>query len=184
VVLLHPRRWRKHKRCTDSTLQSDHVWKLLRDPISSRHRPAQNDTTIYHKPETISTGITSYLHFTRIASRYSHQVHILSSDRVTLIMDEIDTFFASFPTFRYRRNASSPQEFQRMCRFFGWRKHSNDMYPIEREEANTNFRIAMVRTFNQKFGEGVDVKRAWIFLCTVLGVEPMPNTITDLKEVS
>jgi hypothetical protein len=71
-----------------------------------------------------------------------------------------------------------------MCRFFGWRKHSNDMYPIEREEANTNFRIAMVRTFNQKFGEGVDVKRAWIFLCTVLGIEPMPNTITDLKEVS
>ena len=58
------------------------------------------------------------------------------------------------------------------------------MYPIEREEANTNFPIAMVRTFNQKFDEGVDVKRAWIFLCTVLGVQPMPNTITDLKEAS
>lgn len=42
----------------------------------------------------------------------------------------------------------------------------------------------MIRTFNQKFGEGVEVKRAWLFLCTVLGVEPMPNTIAELKEVS
>jgi hypothetical protein len=58
------------------------------------------------------------------------------------------------------------------------------MYPIEREEASANFRIAMVRTFNRKFGEGLEVKRAWLFLCTVLGVEPMPDTIKELKEVS
>jgi hypothetical protein len=99
-------------------------------------------------------------------------------------MDEIDAFFASFPTFQYRRHASSPQEFRRMCQFFGWRKDSNDMYPVERQEASANFRVAMVRTFNQKFGQGVEVKRAWLFLCTVIGVEPMPNTIEDMKGVS
>lgn len=71
-----------------------------------------------------------------------------------------------------------------MCRFFGWEKDSNNMHPIEREDASTNFRIAMVRTFNRKFGEGLEVKRAWLFLCTVLRVEPMPDTITELKEVS
>ena len=42
----------------------------------------------------------------------------------------------------------------------------------------------MVRTFNQKFGEDVEVKRAWLFLCTVIGVKPIPNTIEGMKEVS
>lgn len=98
-------------------------------------------------------------------------------------MDDIDVFFASFPKFQYRRNASSPQEFRRMCRFFEWRKDSNDMYPVERDEASTRFRIAMVRTFNQKFGERVDVERAWSFLCTTLGIAPIPNTVAELKEV-
>jgi hypothetical protein len=99
-------------------------------------------------------------------------------------MDEIDRFFAAFPTFQYRRNASSPQEFRRMCRFLGWEKDSNNMYPIERENASANFRIVMVRTFNWRFGEGLEVKRAWLFLCTALGVEPMPDKISELKEVS
>lgn len=58
------------------------------------------------------------------------------------------------------------------------------MYPVERQDASANFRVAMVRTFNQKFGEDVEVKRAWLFLCTVIGVEPMPNTIENMKEVS
>lgn len=71
-----------------------------------------------------------------------------------------------------------------MCEFFGWRKDSNDMYPVQRQKASANFRVAMVRTFNQKFGEDVEVKRACLFLCTVIGVEPMPNTIEDMKEVS
>jgi len=44
-----------------------------------------------------------------------------------------------------------------MCRFSGWEKDSNNMYPIERENASAKFRIAMVRTFNQKFGEGLEV---------------------------
>jgi hypothetical protein len=63
-----------------------------------------------------------------------------------------------------------------MCRFFGWEKDSNNMYPIEREDASANFRITMVRTFNRKFGEGLEVKRAWLFLCTVLEVEPALTT--------
>jgi len=71
-----------------------------------------------------------------------------------------------------------------MCQFFGWRKDSNNMYPIERQEASANFRAAMIRTFNQKFGEDVGVKRAWLFLCTVIGIEPMSKTIEDMKEVS
>lgn len=120
----------------------------------------------------------------RIASRCSHQVCLLSSDRIILVMDDIDTFFASFPTFQYSRNASSPQEFRRMCQFFGWRKVPNDMYPIERLEATAKFHLAMVRTFNREFVEDVEVKQAWLFLCTVLGVEPMPNTIGGMKEVS
>lgn len=99
-------------------------------------------------------------------------------------MDEIDTFFASFPTFQYRRHASSPQECRRTCELFRRRKDSNDMYPVQRQKASAHFRVAMVRTFNQKFGEYVEVKRAWLFLCTVLGVEPMSNTIEDMKEVS
>ena len=99
-------------------------------------------------------------------------------------MDEIDTFFASFPTFQYRRNASSPQEFRRMCQIFGWRKDPSGMYPSERLEATAAFRLAMVRTFNRKFGEDAEVRQAWVFLCTVLGVKPMPNTIDDMKEVS
>lgn len=99
-------------------------------------------------------------------------------------MDPVDEFFASFPTFNYKRSASSPQEFRRMCSHFNWRKRPNGTYPAERQEASKIFRIAMVRSFNQNFGEGVEAKRAWVHLCTVLMVEPIPTSITDMKDVS
>ena len=130
VLPLYPERF-VQGRCAEFTLSSDHEGMLLRDAIHSRHRPLQNDTTIYQKPDTSCGGILTSFHSIRIASRYSHQVCLSSSDEITFVMDEIDTFFASFPTFQYRRNASSPQEFRRVCQFFGWRKDPNDMYPIE-----------------------------------------------------
>jgi hypothetical protein len=36
---------------------------------------------------------------------------------------------------------------------------SNDMYPVERDEASTKFRTAIVRTLNKIFGEDVEVKQ-------------------------
>lgn len=49
-----------------------------------------------------------------------------------------------------------PRKFDE-CVDFWIKKDSKNTYSIEREEASSNFRIAMVRTFKGKFGEDVEV---------------------------
>jgi len=114
------------------------------------------------------------------------QVHLSATndELVLLIMDYVDNFFALYPTFPYDRTASSPQEFRRMCRQFGWKKQSDDTYPVEQEMAWKSFRIAMVRTFNEAFGEDANAKRSWMHLCTILDIEPAPTKIAKMRSVS
>lgn len=99
-------------------------------------------------------------------------------------MDQIDRFFAEYPTFNYRRSASSSKEFYRLCDYFGWTKDHNGDYPPERDEAYESFREAMVKCFNDKFGTDVKDKKAWESICALLDVDPIPTSVEDMKEVS
>ena len=98
-------------------------------------------------------------------------------------MDQIDHFFAQYPEFDYDRQASSPKEFYRMCDHFGWIRDHNNQYPTERNEAREAFREAMVESFNDRFGTDVNDKKAWEGICHLLKVDPLPNSVKDMKEV-
>jgi len=98
-------------------------------------------------------------------------------------MDEIDEFFADFPTFDYDRSASSPKEFYRMCDHFHWVKNANGQYPLARNEAHEAFRMAMVQAFNHSFGTDVNNKNSWEGICDLLGIEPLPAGVPEMKKI-
>lgn len=98
-------------------------------------------------------------------------------------MDAIDEFFAVYTTFNYDRSASSPREFYRMCDQFGWRKNSAGKYPAERIAAHGEFKIAMIEAFNHNFGTDVEDRHSWENICELLGVDPLPTRLKDMKEV-
>ena len=100
------------------------------------------------------------------------------------MMDSIDDFFAQFPAFDYNRAASSPREFYRMCDFLGWIKDGRGHYPRQRVEAHAALREAMIESFNNRFGTDVNDRKAWEGICDLLGKEPLPETVKDMKEVS
>ena len=70
-----------------------------------------------------------------------------------------------------------------MCWQFGWKKLPDGTSPVEREAACNWFRIAMVESFNQVFGEDVDMRASWTHLCTILMVHPVPTRIVEMKRV-
>lgn len=98
-------------------------------------------------------------------------------------MDKIDEFFGQYPDFDYDRTESSPREFYRMCDLLGWEKDSQGRYPRLRNEAHEEFRRAMVENFNDIFGTNVNDQAAWESMCVTLRIEPIPDTISDMKEV-
>jgi hypothetical protein len=98
-------------------------------------------------------------------------------------MDKIDEFFAQYPDFNYNRTGSSPREFYRMCDQFHWVKDSQGDYPPEREAAREAFREAMVETFNGRFGTDANDKKAWEGICDLLGIEPLPESMDDMRKV-
>lgn len=99
-------------------------------------------------------------------------------------MDAIDHFFASYPSFPYNRSASSPREFYRMCDHFHWVKDGRGEYPPEKITAHAAFRMAMVEAFNDKFGTDVGDKKSWESICDLLGIDPLPENVKDMKKVS
>ncbi|KAI9780694.1 MAG: hypothetical protein M1816_002772 [Peltula sp. TS41687] len=101
------------------------------------------------------------------ASRTSH-----------LRQDPLDTFFAQYPAFNYQPNASSTEEFYRMCDLFGW-----DREDFERVAAHDDFKTALVRQFNCLYGTEVDDIQSWRGLCLALQIYPLPDKIVEAKKV-
>ena len=99
-------------------------------------------------------------------------------------MDNIDQFFALYPSFDYDRTASSPREFYRLCDTLQWKKNHDGDYPPERDEAYEAFRKAMVESFNQRFGVDVNDRRSWEAVCDLLRIEPLPESVEGMKKVS
>jgi len=93
--------------------------------------------------------------------------------------DHLDTFFAQYPSFDYRRTSSSSQEYYRMCKFFGW-----DRDDLEREEAHDSFKTAMVQQFNSLYGTEVEDIESWRGLSLALNIFPLPDDVGKAKKVS
>ena len=99
-------------------------------------------------------------------------------------MDEIDEFFAGYPAFDYDRSASSPKEFYRMCDHFHWVKGNDGKYPPARNRAHEAFRMAMVQAFNHNFGTDVNNINSWESICDLLGIQPVPTDVAEMKKAS
>ena len=59
----------------------------------------------------------------------------------------IERFFGSFSNFQYSPSKSSAGEYQRLRKFYGWRRGDS-----EGETAWLGFRLALVKEFNRLFG--------------------------------
>ena len=70
-----------------------------------------------------------------------------------------------------------------MCDGFGWVKDAEGHYPPERIAAYEAFREAMVESFNNRFGTDVQDEKSWEGICHLLGVDPLPDSLTSMKMV-
>ncbi|KAF8535865.1 hypothetical protein BDD12DRAFT_891642 [Trichophaea hybrida] len=88
----------------------------------------------------------------------------------------VNTFFSAFRDFTHNRHQPAAAEFKRLSAQKRW---SCDSAPFR--EARKGFGEAIEIEFNTVFGSGeVD----WKYLCLVLGVDPMPKSITQARNVA
>jgi hypothetical protein len=90
------------------------------------------------------------------------------------ITTPIDAFFATFPSFDYDPHRSAAAEFQRLRRHQQWRE------PSEYEDARRRFHTAFEAEFNSTFGGSI---ADWRRLCDVVGITPVPESLTKAKKV-
>jgi len=76
------------------------------------------------------------------------------------------------------------KEFYRMCDHFHWVKDDKGKYPPARNLAHEAFRMAMVQAFNLNFGTDVNNKSSWESICDLLGIQPLPPDVAEMKKVS
>ncbi|KAI0071284.1 hypothetical protein K474DRAFT_1669145 [Panus rudis PR-1116 ss-1] len=89
----------------------------------------------------------------------------------------LNAFFARYPPFRYNPSVPASNEFHRMCRTFDWAKDN----PAQKE-AWKGFREAMVQQFNQIYGMDENNITNWQFLCQVLRISPIPDSLYACRE--
>ncbi|MCJ1286068.1 hypothetical protein MMC26_005410 [Xylographa opegraphella] len=73
----------------------------------------------------------------------------------------------SYPEFEYNPLHSSASEFQRMRRFYRWKRDNINEQGAKAWEA---YRMALVKEFNRLFGTDEHDLLAWQTLCTFVGV--------------
>jgi hypothetical protein len=66
-----------------------------------------------------------------------------------------------------------------MCRRFGWHRFSS-----EKAEAREGFEIAMTQEFNTIYGTNGEDIQVWQEFCRVLGIVPVPKSLSDCQQVS
>jgi hypothetical protein len=88
-------------------------------------------------------------------------------------------FFASYPSFNYNLRAPAWQEFDLLVRHMGWERRS-----AAYRDARTDFRRAMVMDFNSRFGTDEQRLEAWQNICNILGIQPVPESITQCRKAS
>jgi len=90
--------------------------------------------------------------------------------------DHLQKFFSSYDGFTYDSSVPASQQFQQLRRHSQWEHDSP-----EGNEAWESFRDALVLDFNGIYGTNQDDIEAWHALCTVLGVEPIPDTVSACR---
>jgi len=70
-----------------------------------------------------------------------------------------------------------------MSRQFYWTKTEDGDYPPDREAAWHEYRLAMVKTFNDTFGTDSEDRAAWERIGVRLSIVPLPQKLHYLRQV-
>ncbi|KAF9218748.1 hypothetical protein BS17DRAFT_665062, partial [Gyrodon lividus] len=92
----------------------------------------------------------------------------------------LEAFFVQYagPGFSYRAERSAHENFARLCKVSGWAENSD-----ERRDAREGFKDALVQQFNSIYGTDGNDLTVWQNLCSVIGIEPVPNDIDECRKV-
>jgi hypothetical protein len=93
-------------------------------------------------------------------------------------MEPLTAFFAEYQEFDYNPSASATEEFERLSRLKGWGKRSK-----RRKHAKAAFRAGLVDQFNTSYGTDVNDIANWHAIMTRLGIDPLPDTVSECKKV-
>jgi hypothetical protein len=90
----------------------------------------------------------------------------------------ITAFFAEYPEFDYDSTAPVTQEYRRLTQESDWMPRSQ-----EDKKAKAAFGTAMGKQFASFYGSSIHDIKAWKALCEALGVDPIPKTIAECRDV-
>lgn len=82
-----------------------------------------------------------------------------------------------FPKFKYDPSRSYKNQFNELCRCYGWEGEA-------RLNALEDLKTAVVEQFNEIYGQDPNDIKAWRNLCEILRVSPIPRNLSDCREVS
>lgn len=109
---------------------------------------------------------------------------------------KMDLFFAQYPDFPYNPKGNPMAEFRRLtgqrgwdledinCFGYGIEEKSTAELKIECEAAQTEFFLAFRGEFEVMFGADDEDVGTWQNLCIVLGVDPIPESMSLCRRVS
>ncbi|KAN0082972.1 hypothetical protein V8E55_008767 [Tylopilus felleus] len=104
----------------------------------------------------------------------------VSPPPTTQSLSPLEAFFANYSSeFRYNTTASASREFYRLCDKFGWDKEDPS-----RKKAHQNFKVALVRQFNNFYGTDVNDFKSWQNLCSIVRIDPIPEDLHACREAS
>ncbi|KAI9446047.1 hypothetical protein H4582DRAFT_1843320 [Lactarius indigo] len=84
----------------------------------------------------------------------------------------LEKFFSRYPEFLFQPSNSLVKEFDRLCKEYRWKKKSPSW-----EAAREQFRSAMKKEFDHRYGTDVRDINNWLKLCFVLRIDPAPDTL-------
>ncbi|KAI9446872.1 hypothetical protein F5148DRAFT_988434 [Russula earlei] len=92
-------------------------------------------------------------------------------------MSHVSEFFSSYPNFTLNPDAPPTREFARLRRLNHWEDGDEEYV-----EARERFADAVAEDFNVAYGTDINNIDHWHALCHILGVEPVPESISACRK--
>ena len=93
------------------------------------------------------------------------------------MVSHIAAFFSQYPFFYYNSTESANRNFYRLCDERGWKRDDS-----ERNDAYSEFKDALVKEFNRKYGSDEHNLEAWQTLCRLVRTNPIPDTLEGCRQ--
>lgn len=91
--------------------------------------------------------------------------------------EKIEAYFARFPAFDYSDSQEIMSQFMTLSQSQNWKKE-------ERLEERASLQRAVVRQFNEIYGEDEASLEGWQELCRTMRIDPIPESVDECREVT